>query len=74
MFFLFFPVTGKNPVEKMHAGFKHKKFRCRSVPVVSFFSSFHGQEAVDELEEMHMKVLSEMTDETTKSVATVEVR
>jgi len=29
-------------------------------------------EAVDELEEMHMKVLSEMTDETTKSVGTVE--
>ena len=29
---------------------------------------------MDELEEMHMKVLSEMTDETTKSVGTVEVR
>ena len=40
-----------------------------------FFKWFLPEsQAVDELEEMHMKVLSEMTDETTKSVGTVEVR
>ena len=44
------------------------------VPVESSFFCVPWTEAVDELEEMHMKVLSEMTDETTKSVATVEVR
>ena len=77
---VFTSVDRQDPTYVSSFSFRKEKHislkKCEPTISSDFFKWFlpESWEAVDELEEMHMKVLSEMTDETTKSVGTVEVR